>query len=148
MLKNKKAFLARHWIIAFTVFTAIIGLSYLMIQGFATEYNKENIIDSNFNKTYNKYSNLQSSVSSMLEESRGKEGLSFVGTFTTLFGVTITIIQLVFASLSLPGAMLKQFALDVGAPSEVATIIFTLPLIIITAMIVFIIISSISRGKL
>lgn len=147
-MKNKKAFLARHWIVAFTVCIAVISLSYFMVQGLATEYDNLDVIDENFQSTYNRYSDLEGDVHSMFEEASSEEGLSVVGTFTVLFSATFTIIQLIFSSLLLPGTMLRQFALDVGAPSAIANIIFTLPLVIVTVIIILVIISSISRGKL
>lgn len=148
LMKNKKGFLARTWVTAFITGIAIFSLGYFMVFGLATEYDNIDVIDENFQSTYNKYSELEGDVHSMFGEASSKEGLSVVGTFTTLFSATFTIIQLIFASLLMPGAMLKQFALDVGAPSVIANIIFTLPLIIITVIIVLVVISSISKGKL
>lgn len=148
LVRNKKGFLARDWIVAFTVCIAVIGLFYLMVQGLALEYDNPDVIDPNFQNTYDKYSELQGSISSMFDEASSKEGLSVVGTFTTVFQATFTVIQLIFSSLLLPGAMLRQFSIDVGAPTAIANIIFTLPLVIITAIIVLVIVSSISRGKL
>lgn len=148
LMRNKKGFLARTWLISFVTAIAIIGLGYLMVQGLATKYDNVAVIDENFQSTYNKYSDLQGDIDSMFEEASSDEGLSFVGIYEVTFGATFTIIQLIFSSLLLPGQMLKQFALDTGAPSLVANIIFTLPLIIITIMIVLVVISSISKGKL
>jgi len=147
-MKNKKAFLARTWMIAFITGVAVIALSYLMAQGLATEYDNIDVIDPTFRTTYDRYSDLQGDVDSMFEEASSEEGLTVVGTLTVLFGATFTIIQLIFGSLLLPGAMLRQFSLDVGAPAAVANILFTLPLVIITVMIVLVIISSVSRGRM
>jgi len=146
--KNKKAFLARTWMISFVVGVAVMALGYLMVQGMATEYDQTDIIDTNFKSTYDKYDELSGNVQSMLDEARGKEGLSIVGTFTVIWGATTTIIQLVFSSLLLPGAMLRQFAVDIGAPLAIANIIFTLPLLVITIVIVLVIISFIGQGKM
>jgi len=148
MIKNKKGFLARHWMVAFTVGVAVMALSYLMVQGLATQYDNLDVIDPSFQSTYDRYSDLEGNVDSMFEEASSEEGLSVVGTFTVIFGATFTILQLIFSSLLLPGTMLRQFSIDVGAPTLVANIIFTLPLVVVTIVIVLVIISSISRGKL
>lgn len=148
LFKNKKAFLARTWMISFVVGVAVMALGYLMVQGMATEYDQTGIIDTNFKSTYDKYDALSSNVQSMLDEARGKEGLSIVGTVTVIWGATTTIIQLIFSSLLLPGAMLRQFAVDIGAPTAVANIIFTLPLLVITIVIVLVIISFVGQGKM
>jgi hypothetical protein len=149
MEKRKlRGWLARDWITAFTVFTAVMGLMFLMVQGLAVEYDNEDIVNSNFNNVYNKYDELSGTVDDMYSEASGENGLSFTGTLTLLFSATVTVIQLIFGTLLLPGAMLKQFALDIGAPSAVANIIFTLPLVVITITIVLVVISSISNQKL
>lgn len=145
---NKRGFLARDYLVAILVATAVMGLLYLSVNGFATEYENTDVIDSDFNSTYNQYSSLSDTADSLFSEASGDEGLSFTGSLTLLFGATTTVIQLVFGTLAIPGDMMKQFALDVGAPKAIADILFTLPLIIITIIIVFVVISSITQRKL
>lgn len=148
LFQNKKGFLARTWVTAFITGIAIFSLCYFMVFGLATEYDNIDVINENFQRTYNKYSDLEGDITSMYYGIKSKEGLSVVGTFTTLFSATWGIISIILDSLLMPGAMLRQFSLDVGAPSAIANIIFTLPLIIITVIVVLVIISSISKGKL
>lgn len=148
MMKNKKGFLARDWVVGFISAIAVISLCYLMVSGMATKYGKTELIDESFNETYNKYDELADDANEMFEEASSKEGLSVLGTTTLLFSATFTVIQLIFGTLLLPGSMLKRFALDLGAPTLISNIIFTLPLIIITVIIVLVVISSVSQRKL
>lgn len=148
MIKNKKGFLARTWLIAFIVGVAVVGLQYLMVQGLATEYGNIDVIDESFQSVYGKYSDLTIIANNTLIAAREKGGLSVVGTFTTMFSATFKVINLIFSTLLLPGTMLYKLALYVNAPPAVAAILFTLPLAVIIIMIVLVIISSVSRGKL
>jgi len=148
LLKNKNAFLARTWLIAFAVGLSIIILSYFMVQGLATNYDNTAILDSGFQHTYDKYSELQENVGEMQEEVRGPKGLSFKGIYEVTFGATFTIIALIFDSVTMPGEMLYRLMIDAQVPRAIALIIGTLPTLLIFIMIVLVVISSISRGKL
>lgn len=147
--KNKRAqFLARHWIVAFVVFVSIVSLFYVSLTGIADEYDNTKIVQSNFNSTYNRFSDLSNTVSDMLNKTSRDEGLSFLGAFDVAFTATFTVIQLIYDTITLPGAMLKQFMSDLGVPSIVSNIAFALPLVILTVIIVLIVMSAVSRGKL
>lgn len=145
---NKKAFLARDWVVAFTVCVALFAIGYLMVSGLATEYDNTDIIDEGFDDTYNRFEDISEDVAEMQNESTSESGLKVIGTITTMFDAGWTIIQLVFESLLLPGTMLEQFAIDVGAPKSISNIIFVLPIVVITIIIVFVVISAIMKGKL
>lgn len=146
--KNKKGFYARDWMVAFITGIAVIALLYLMVQGMATEYDNEDIIDVTFQNTYDKYEILKGDIDDIFAEASSEEGMSVIGTFTTLFSATFGVISIMFGTLLLPGAMLHQFMIDVGAPDVIAKIMFTLPITIVTIIIVLVIISFIGRGKM
>ena len=148
LFKNRGAFLARTWVVSFAVGVAVMSICYLMVFGLATEYDNLDVIDENFDSTYNKYSELQTNIDSVFLEASSKKGMSVTGTFTTLFSATFIVIQLIFTSLLMPGAMLRQFVIDIGAPTAIANILFTLPLIVITVIIVMVIINFIGQGKM
>lgn len=144
---NNKGFLARDWVVAFTVCVAVIGLCYLGVEGLATEYDNTDIIDEEFDATYNKFPTMSSKIDDMFEESSSEEGISMVGAVTALFSATFTVIQLIFSTLLLPGAMLRNAMIDMGVPTAVGNIMFVLPIAIVTVVIVLVILSSVSRGK-
>jgi len=148
MKMNKKGFLARHWIVAFVLFSAVIGLGFLAVKGISNQYGKNEIINENFDDSYNKFEDVSDKVNRMREETTNSSGLSFISGLDVVFTSTAGVIQLTFSTLTLPSEMLNQLVIDMGAPKVVGDILYALPLIIITTMIVYIIVSYVGRGKL
>ena len=64
------------------------------------------------------------------------------------FQSTFTVIQMVFQTLNLFGDMSSNFAEDFGVDPSVVRITFLIALSILTTIIVFVWISSISRGRI
>lgn len=147
-MKNKKGFLARDWVTAFIVFSAVIGLVYIMVQGIAGEYGNTEMLNPSFEATYNKYSNLQGSVSQIYNATTSEKGLTILGTASLMFDATYSVIQIILSTLTYPGAMLSQFSEDMGMPSVVGGILFSLPLVIITLIVVLAVLSSITNRRL
>ena len=148
IFKNKKAFLSRDYIVILLVFSALIGLCYILVASMGEDYGNPNIIDENFRDNYQNLQNSTDTVSSMFNQTSSKEGMSFVGTYTSLFRATFGVISLVFSSFGIIQSQTAHFATDFGIPSAVANIIFPTLIAIITVLIIFIIISSMSKGKI
>jgi len=147
-IRNKKGFLARDYLVAMVVGVALIGLLYLMVQGMGTEYDNLDVINSSFNSSYNKFGELSDSAYELYSEASSDEGLSLVGSATLVFKSTTTIINLILETLLLPGDLLRQFALDSGAPSPIAEILFILPIVVILIIVTLAVISAITQRKI
>ena len=148
---NKKGMLARDWYVMLIVFGTISGLGYLVIADIASEssgYNIENMTDENFKENYDTMTESADDIYLMQNATASGEGMSVISTFTTMFSATFSVISIIFGSFSLADDVLTNFGVDQGVPTAIANIIFPAILAIILGLIIFVIISSISKGKL
>lgn len=145
---RKKGFLTRDFVISGIFLMGIIAIMVLMFQGIAINYGRSDLIDNGFNEKYNKLSNITSNVQTMLETTRSGSGLSFKGAFDVTFGAAFTAIQLVFSTLGLLQKLFINFASDFGIPSAVSNIVFIVGFSSIAVTLIYVWLSSISRGKI
>ncbi len=145
---NKKGFLTRDFVIAGIFLMGIIAIMILMVQGVAINYDRQEMIDENFASNYDKLSNVTGSVETILNTTRSGSGLSFRGAFDVTFGAAFTAIQLVFSTLGLMQNVFINFAADFGIPTAIGNIMFIVGFSIITVTLIYVWLSSISRGKI
>lgn len=145
---QKKGVLTRDLVIGAILFSAIVALCLLAVTGISDEYDSTLLVDQDFMDNYNKLSEFTSGVETTRSAAADTGGLSFIGTFDVAFQSTFTVIQMVFSTLDLFGGMSDNFADDFGLDSGVVKLAFIVGLSILTVIIVFIWISSISRGKI
>ena len=147
-IKNKRGYLTRDFVIAGIFLMGIIALMVLMVQGIADSYGRTDLVNEDFSSNYDKLSNVTDSVGTILATTRSGSGLSFKGAFDVTFGAAFTAIQLVFSTLGLMQNVFINFASDFGMPTAVANILFIVGFSIITVTLIFVWLSSISRGKI
>ena len=148
-MNRKGEFLARNYIISIILFGMVSLIGYLIvadISGENTGYNIPNMTDQNFRNNYDTLST--TTIYQMQNATQSSEGLSTISTFTEVFKASFSVISLIFGSLGLVNGVFASFAQDFGVPSVIANIVFPSLLVIIIALLVFIIISSVSQGKL
>ena len=146
---NKKGFLWRDFIIAFILFSAVITLFVLFVGGISGEYDAaERIVSPTFSENYDRLTEVTRVVNQSRAESVSDEGLSFLGTLSTIFRSTVTVIRLGFASLTSFGEVGNNLASDFGLELSVISVLLIVGLSIITTILVFVWLSSISRGRL
>ena len=145
---NKKPFLTRNFVIAGVLFSGIIALFVLAVAGISDEYDSVLLTNEDFGETYNKLVEQTERIETARAASATGDGLSFIGTFDVAFQATFTVIQMVFQTLDLFGDITGSFATDFGVDPTVTRITFLIALAILTTLIVFNWISSISRGKI
>jgi len=149
LLGTEKGFLVRDWVSAFIVFVAISSLCFAAIYGIGNKYDKQDVIDSDFNSTYNKMSEMKQNTEDIRTAVVNKSGLSLVtGVGTTFIKGTSTVVQIVVDSLTLPGRMMKKVADLSGAPDIVGDIFFALPLLLMTIIVIFLVISALNRTRM
>ncbi len=145
---NKKAFLTRNFIIAGVLFSGIVALFVLAVAGISDEYDTDILTNEAFAANYDKLVEQTEKIETARESASAGEGLSFIGTFDVAFQSTFTVIQMVFQTLDLFGDITGSFAEDFGVDPTVTRIVFIIGLAILTTLIVFVWISSISRGRI
>lgn len=145
-LKSKKGeFLARDWVVAAILFSGIIALFVMATGSMTNEYDSENVTSEEFDEKFNKFENNTKIAANMWNQTTGEGGLSTVGSFDVLFKSTFGVISLVFNSVKLVGTQMFSFVEYFGIPSEVGFLFFTILSSILSVIIIFIIISSVSR---
>ncbi len=145
---TKKPFLTRDFVIAGVLFSGILALFVLSIAGISDEYDSTLLINEEFAENYDRLTQQTERIETARETASAGSGLSFLGTFDVAFQSTFTIFQMIFQSLDLFGDMSGSFSEDFGVDPSVVTIIFIVALSILTTLIVWNIISSISRGRI
>ena len=145
---TKKPFLTRNFVIAGVLFSGLIALFVLAIAGISSEYDSNLLTNDEFAANYDKLSEQTERIETARETAAAGEGLSFIGTFDVAFQSTFTVIQMVFQTLDIFGDMTGSFAEDFGLNPQVTRIVFLIALSILTTLIVFTWISSISRGRI
>ncbi len=145
---QKKAWITRDFVIAGLLFAGVISFFMLYFMSLGAEYNNEDLVNEQFSKNYDQLSELSNKVNIMRATSTAGEGLTFLGTFDVAFQSTFTVIQLVFSTLALVATMPINMVADFKfIDRRIITTFFILVYAIITAWIVFVWISSISRSK-
>lgn len=147
-MTRKKGYLTRDFVIAGIFLMGVIAIMVLMVQGIADSYNQPALVDEQFSANYNKLTNVTNNVETILQTTRSGQGLSFKGVFDVTFGAAFTAIQLVFSTLGLMQTVFINFASDFGIPSAISGIVFIVGFSIITVTLIFVWLSSISRGKI
>jgi len=145
---NKKGYLTRDFVIAGIFLMGIISLMILMIQGIAVNYDNADLIDKQFADKYNALENVTSPVSTLLKQTTSGGGLSFKGAFDVAFGAAFVAINLIFGTVSLFSNVFVNVLTDFDVPKQIAGIIFIIGFTVVTATLIFVWLSSISRGKL
>lgn len=145
---SKKAWLTRDFVIAGILFSGLVALWVLAIAGISDEYDSSLLTNERFADNYDRLTEQTEKIETSRKAAAAGEGLSFIGTFDVAFQSTFTVIQMVFSTLDLFGDMSGSFAEDFGLNPSVVSIVFLIALSILTTIIVFIWISSISRGKI
>ena len=147
-MMNKKGFLTRDFVIAGIYLMGVIALMILMVQGVAENYNRGDLIDEGFSEKYNVLSNVTEPVTILLEETTTGGGLSFKGAFDVAFGAAFVAINLIFGTVTLFSTVFQNMLVDFGIPSAVANVVFIVGFVTVTTSLIFVWLSSISRGKL
>jgi len=142
--------LARDLVIILVLFGLVSGVGYLIVVDIAgpSGYDVENMTDEDYVNRYDTLTNSTRDIRLMQNETTSKEGMSVISTFTTFFKSTFTIIGIVFGSFDMLILLMSSFAQDTGINSGLANIVAGAIMLIVTTLIVFIVVSSVSRGRL
>lgn len=147
-MMNKKGYLTRDFIIAGIFLMGVIALMVLMVQDLAINYDREDLVDEDFKEKYDKLEDVTEPVKTLLAEVSSPEGLSFKGVFDVAFGAAFVGITLIFGIISLFGSVFINVIADFAFNSKIGTIAFTIGLSAITVTLIFVWLSSISRGRI
>jgi hypothetical protein len=149
--KDKRGFLMRTWVISSILFVTLFSLFYVGFSDMANEYDSNDLVDSNYNTNYNKYDELiesdGESYSDIFESMTDGSGFDILDTIVGLPKVFLKTTKLALSSVGIMSGVADDFSQDFGIPEEVSNIIWGSIIVIISIMLIFAIISSVSRSN-
>jgi len=143
--------LLRDFVFVLVLFGLVSGIGYLIVEDMASSksgYDVENMSDESYTERYDTLTESSRNIYLMQNATTSKKGLSVVSTYTTMFSSTFSLIGLVFGSFGMVTTTLNNFGQDLGMSSTMANLLFGSILVIIIATVIFVVISSVSRGRL
>jgi hypothetical protein len=150
IIQNKKGFLLRDFVVVSIIFGMIVGLFILSVADISQNYNNNQMINPTFAAHYSQLqNNLQKlDISNKAVQGSGG-GLNLIGTFNVAFNSVFTVIVMVWDSLAIYTGMSLNFADDFTGFDRNTMLLFGGGIIaIITTYLIFIWLSSVSRGKI
>lgn len=143
--------LARDWVIVIILFSLFAGIGSLIAYDMAdpqSGYNIENMTNDNFDSAYNKVQYAESITNQMANSTTSKEGLGLLGGVELFFGSTVTVVQIVFGSLGTVNNVFASMIGTFGIPLPLANLVFPAIIAIITTILVFVVVSSLTKTKM
>jgi hypothetical protein len=149
IFKQKKGFLLRDFVIVGILFGVIISLFIIQVASVADNYNNQDIVSANFAQHYNKLQTNLASLDTSYSAVKGTGGLNLIGTFNIAFNSVFTVIIMVWDSVAIYGNMFGSLTsdflfLDKGVIGLVGGGIVAC----LVAYLIFVWLSSVSRGKI
>jgi hypothetical protein len=147
--KNKKGFLIRDFVVAGIIFGIIMLMFSLAVVSIADNYGNTEIVNEKFSENYNKLQANLDALDTSFKEVKGGSGLNLIGTFDIAFNSVFTVIAMVWNGLTMYtdmiGSLISDFTfLNANIVSKFLQGIIA----IITVYLIFVWISSVTRGKL
>jgi hypothetical protein len=149
LLKDKRGFSARDWIISILVFSVVIAIFSINVGDLSQTYEVGNITDEDFNASFNKFKETTAVTDEMWTQTTNKTGLSAVlGTTTFLFRATTAVIELTFNSIGIVKDTMKPFADYIGIPTELVFFFTVFVVTVFGIYLIFRILSSVTQREL
>lgn len=143
--------LVRDYVIAIVLFGIIVGIGALIVVDMAgtdTGYGVENMTNPSFQDRYDTLTESAKDIHSMQNATSSGSLMQAISPYTSMFKATISIIKIVFDSFGMVITTINNILEDIGVPSELANLAGGGIILIIIATVIFIIVSSVSRGRL
>lgn len=152
MLKSKHGWLLRDFVIAGIIFGIVISMFLFSVADIAQNYDDTTMISPSF---ASHYSSLQSQLSkldkanSAVQGGTNGQGLNLIGTFNVAFNSMFTVIVMVWDSILIYTGMVTNIPADFPFLSGSVVMVFLSGLVaILTAYLIFVWLSSVTRGKI
>ena len=149
MIKQKKGFLLRDFVVVGIIAGMIIAFYIIQVASIAQNYDNTEIIDSNFASHYSKLQTNLETLDTSYDAVKGGSGLNLIGTFNVVFNSVFTVIVMVWDGVMIYTGMGQNIANDFTFFDRSTVLVFFSGIIaIVTTYLIFIWLSSVSRGKI
>lgn len=148
-MKSKHSFLLRDIVLAGLFGMGIIALFVIAIGSMSVNYDRTDLVSPSFSSNYNKLNSLLGDLETSRTAVTSTQGLSFIGTFNVAFNSIFTVFKLVLNSLDMFGSMTASVISDYTfLDAGVIKILFGVLLAGLLVSVIFIWISSVTRGRI
>lgn len=149
MIIQKKGFLLRDFVIAGMLFGLVVTMFVFQVAGIAENYHNYEIVSPQFSQNYDKLNQNLDYLSTSYSSVKGTGGLNLIGTFNVAFNSVFTVIAMVWNSIAIYTGMAGNLSSDFGFLDAAVVSIFLQAVIgILIASLIFVWLSSVSRGKI
>lgn len=147
--KQKKGWLLRDFVIVGIVFGIVIALYVIQVASIAQNYNNQDIISSSFANHYSQLQHNLGKLDTSTKAVQGSSGLSLIGTFNVAFNSVFTVITMIWDGLLIYTGMASNMAGDFNFLDSATIFMFLGGVIaILTTYLIFVWLSSVTRGKI
>src|SRR3972149_4543769 len=147
--KQKKGFLLRDFVIVGIIFGMVIAFYIIQVASVAQNYNNKDIITPEFAQHYSKIQTNLDQLNSANRAVQGTGGLNLIGTFQVAFNSIFTVIVMVWDGILIYTGTASNKSQDFTFLDSSTILLFLSGIIaIITTYLIFVWLSSVSRGKL
>lgn len=147
--EQKKGFLIRDFVVVGIIFGIIIAMYVISVASIAQNYNNNQMINPSFAQHYSQLSQNLAQLNIGYKAVQGSGGLNLIGTFNVAFNSVFTVIAMVWDGISIYTGMASNVATDFSFIDQTTILTFLGGIIaILTTYLVFIWLSSVSRGKI
>ena len=148
-LQNKKGFLLRDFVVVGILFGLVIALYIIYVGSVANSYHNNDIVSDSFAEHYSKLSTNLNQLEASNKAVQGSSGLNLIGTFNVAFNSVFTVIVMVWDGILIYTGMAQNVSGDFTFFDSTTVILFLSGLIaIVTTYLIFIWLSSVTRGKI
>lgn len=149
IFKQKKGFLFRDFVIVGILFGLIVALYVVQVASVANNYNNNQIISQSFSDHYSKMQTNLQQLDTSYSATKGTGGLNLIGTFNVAFNSVFTVIAMVWDGITIYTGMAGNIAGDFNFLDQGVVVLFFGAIIAcLTAYLIFVWLSSVSRGKI
>lgn len=149
IVKQKKGFLLRDFVVVGIIFGVIIALYIIQVASIASNYNNNEIISEDFANHYSQLSTNYQQLDTSYRAVKGTGGLNLIGTFNVAFNSVFTVIVMVWDGISIYTGMAGNLAGDFSfLDQRVVGLLLGAIIACVTATLIFVWLSSVSRGKI
>lgn len=147
--KQTKGFLLRDYVVTALLFGIVVSLYIIQVGSLADNYNNQDIVSPSFAAHYDKLNDNKDKLETSFAAVRSGNGLDLVGTFNVAFNSVFTVINMLWDSLLIYTNMVPNIVSDFNFLDSTTILMFLSGLLaILTTYLIFIWISSVTRGKI
>lgn len=148
MMKDKRGFLLRDFVIVGILFGTIVALYIIQVASIANNYNNQDMIDPNFAEHYSKLQTNLNQLDTSYNAVKGTGGLNLIGTFNVAFNSVFTVVVMIWDGVQIYTGMASNVSGDFSFLDQSTTMLFLSAVIaILVTYLIFVWLSSVSRGK-